>query len=292
MLRQKDKELDIVFQAEEDLINQATGEIVLTKNTKKSIPVVLGERIFESYMNEFCGFTGLSPHTLRFQTEHRDMNMSLVISSSCLVKVGHKVDFVSSDYSNALTKMLTDPIGSDISIKINNILIPSYSYVIFARSPVLAKVLVEERKESVLNIEGIEPENEKLVVEIFKWIHTGNLELPEDIFKILELIKIANNWQLTELIEKCEEDIIGKLTAENVLDILIVCKKNKENIISEGTWDNVKSLFLREFTYIQQLHTDLEERIAAVPGLMSELFSHTLNTKGRKKNRHVRFSFE
>lgn len=290
MLKQKDKELDIVFQAEEDLKNQATGEIILTKNSRKSIPVILGERTFESYMNEFCGLTGLSSNTLRFQTEHRDINMSLIISSSCLVKVTHRIDFTPSDYSNALTEMVTNPIAFDISIKIGSTVIPSYSYIVAARSPVLSKLLSEEHKEPILTINGIEPEDEKLAVEVFKWMHTGNLELPKDIFDMVKLTTLARTWQLPELTERCEEDIAGKLSAENVLDLLTICKK--ERIISEETWGNAKSLFLREFTYIQQLHPNLEERIAAVPGLMSELFAHTLNTKGHKKNRHVRFSFD
>eukprot|EP00826_Nyctotherus_ovalis_P039090 TRINITY_DN3727_c0_g1_i3.p1 TRINITY_DN3727_c0_g1~~TRINITY_DN3727_c0_g1_i3.p1 ORF type:complete len:294 (+),score=58.95 TRINITY_DN3727_c0_g1_i3:37-918(+) len=293
MLRQRDKEMDIVFQAEENLLNQATGEIVLTKNSRKSIPVVLGERSFESYMNEFCGLTGLSPHTLRFQTEHRDINPYLIISSSCLVKVAHTSDFVASDYSSALAAMVTDSAGSDISIKIGCTMIPSYSYIVSARSPVLSKLIAEEKKESMVCIEGIEPENEKLAVEVFKWIHTGRLELPEDFFKMVEMMRLAASWQLPELAEKCEENITGRLSAENVLDLLVACGRVKEeNVVSEETWNCAKSLFLKEFAYIQQLHADLEKRIADVPGLMSELFLHSLNAKGQKKDRHVRFFFE
>ena len=162
----------------------------------KSLPVAAGERTFESYVNEFCGLTGLSVRTLRFQTEHRDVNSSLIISSSCLVKVTHALDFAQSDLSIALNKMVLDPVGFDITIKIGTKMIPSYSYVLSVRSPFLSKLFAEERKDSIFCIDGINPDIEDLAVAVFKWIHTGILEFSAAIYKIIEIAKIAKKWEL------------------------------------------------------------------------------------------------
>jgi len=293
MLRQKDKQSDIVFQAEENLLNQGTGEIVLTKGAFRSIPVIPGERNFESYVQEFCGMTGLAAKTLRFLTEHRDINQNLVINSSCLVKVVHSKDFVKSDLSNSLNQMFTEQIGCDFKIKAGSKEIPCFSYMLSSRSQFLAKLLEEERKEPVMKIEGISENQEEAILQTIKWIHTGNIEFSENIFDVIEILEIARGWSIDELSEKCQENIKGKLTSENVLDLLVKYG-GKENIqkLNEEIWSEAKSLFLREFAYIQQLNPDLEKRIASVPGLMSQLFSHAINAKNPKKNRHVRFSIE
>ena len=291
MLRQKDKQSDIVFQAGENLINHGTGECILTKNSFKSIQIS-GERMFESYVNEFCGLTGLPARSLRFQMEHREINSSLIITSSCLVKVNHQKDAVSSEFSKSMESLFKEAVGADIKLKFVGTEIPCHSYILSSRSPVFAKLLAEERKESVIELLKYEERFKEPILNMIRWIYTGDAEFSEDIFSVIGLLRLAKDFELSELVERCEEDVRGKLSAENVLDLLITFGKEGNSPLSEGIWSECKSLFLREFTYIQQLHSDLEERIASVPGLMSELFSHASSAKHPKKNRHVRFSMD
>ena len=293
MLRQKDKQSDIVFQAGENLINQATGELVLTKNSFKAISIS-GERPFESYIHEFCGLTNLSIRSLVFKVEHRDVSPSLIISSSCLVRVTHSKDANASELSKALILLFNESMGSDVTIQFFDKEVPCHSYLLASRSPVFAKMLSEERKENEKIV--LDKYSEKYKEQIFnmlKWIHTGEAEFNEDIFQVIDLLHIAKDFELTELVQHCEEDIKGKLSSENVLDLLVIFgNKMSSAVISEEIWNECKSLFLREFAYVQQLNPDLEDKISKVPGLMSQLFAHVANAKHPKKNRHVRFSVD
>lgn len=292
MLRTKEKQSDIVFQAAENLLNQATGEIALTKNSFKSLPIA-GERTFESYVHEFCGIAGVPMRCLRFLMEHRDVSPNLVITSSCLVKVSHLKEGSPSDFAVALTELFDSGIGSDVKVRFAGREAPCQSCVLASRSPVFAKLLGEERKEPVIELREVDEKSADTFANMLRWVHTGVAEFSEDIFVVIGLLDVATRFELAGLVTRCEEDIRGKLCAENVLDILTRYGGEKASSpLSEDIWNECKSMFLREFTYIQQLNVDLETRVAAVPGLMSQLFSHAANAKRPKKNRHVRFSVD
>jgi hypothetical protein len=83
---------EIVFSASEDLYNESKTQIILYKNTAKSI-MVTQSRMFQSYCHELCGRTGLSLKTIRFKISGRDVKFDTIISNSCLIGVSHKAEF-------------------------------------------------------------------------------------------------------------------------------------------------------------------------------------------------------
>ena len=83
---------EIVFSASEDLYNDSKTQVILYKQTAKSL-MVTGSRIFLSYCYEFCGRTGISFKTLRFQISNRDVKPETRILNSCCINVCHKVEF-------------------------------------------------------------------------------------------------------------------------------------------------------------------------------------------------------
>lgn len=52
------------------------------------------------------------------------------------------------------------------------------------------------------------------------WIYSGELEVKDDIFGILELYYLALEYEVPDLMWRCEEEINMKVSPANVVDIL------------------------------------------------------------------------
>lgn len=66
MLKKRGSEqIDIIFEAGEDLLNSQKSQVVMLKNTSIRLPITRPRTIL-SYSFEFCGITGLVFKTLRF----------------------------------------------------------------------------------------------------------------------------------------------------------------------------------------------------------------------------------
>lgn len=107
-----DQPNDIVFEAEEDLFhNSPARELLMLKGTLKMV-ALSRNRMFQSYVNEFCGMVSassgtrggvLASNTLRFSLnaaagdrgvrEMTSINPCKIVSTPCLVKVSHTNDF-------------------------------------------------------------------------------------------------------------------------------------------------------------------------------------------------------
>ena len=112
MLRpSSDQPNDIVFEAEEDLYhNSPTRELLMLKGTIKIVPLTRN-RMFQSYVNEFCGMVSgssetrggvLASNTLRFSLNvtsvervggMTSVNPCKIVNTPCHVKVSHTNDF-------------------------------------------------------------------------------------------------------------------------------------------------------------------------------------------------------
>ena len=77
-------------------------------------------RVFQSYVNEFCGMLGLASNTLKFMIDgsKRDyINPNKVMNSSCLIKVFHTQEFHSCPNNSlkpALKSVLMNELCSDM----------------------------------------------------------------------------------------------------------------------------------------------------------------------------------
>ena len=70
---------DIIFESIDDLLNSSKSKIVIYKYQETKLPITHG-RNFLSYCLEFCGVTGLSHNSLRYQLFGRDVKFDTVIS--------------------------------------------------------------------------------------------------------------------------------------------------------------------------------------------------------------------
>lgn len=103
----------IIFETTEDLFNISKTQVLLFKGGSKSLSLDADNRLFQSYCYEFCGLTGLSLKTLRFQNLNRDIRPDTVISTGCTVQLTHKIEFTLESY-NSLQSSLADLFHSGI----------------------------------------------------------------------------------------------------------------------------------------------------------------------------------
>jgi BTB/POZ domain len=109
------------FEAGEDLLNESKTQILIFRNTTKSIDLS-NPRTFLSYCSEFCGMTGLSYQTLRFQHMGRDIKQETQISDSAHITVSHKAEFAiepPNSLKSSMKAMLMNTMYADIVLKLD-----------------------------------------------------------------------------------------------------------------------------------------------------------------------------
>ncbi len=61
----------------------------------------------------------------------------------------------------------------------------------------------------------------KTFERLLVWIYSGELDVPEEIVEIIELYYLAQEYQVMDLMWRCEEEIILKISPSNVVDVLV-----------------------------------------------------------------------
>lgn len=113
------------------------------------------------------------------------------------------------------------------------------------------------------------------------WIYCGEIKFPDDLFDIFELMLLADEYLISDLKQKCEEDMFAKIDETNVLKILMLTEQHP--LVGSALTDKCKTVFIEEFDKVVKLHPDLEKQIFNVPGLMTKLFSHIHSKKNIKR---------
>jgi len=52
---------------------------------------------------------------------------------------------------------------------------------------------------------------------LLEWIYTGECDLPKDVFQLIDILNIADEYMLQDLQSVCEEEIIMNLDQDNVV---------------------------------------------------------------------------
>ncbi|CAD8088720.1 unnamed protein product [Paramecium primaurelia] len=287
-------QLDIIFEAGEDLMNSSKNQVIILKNNSIRLPITK-PRTFLSYSLEFCGITGLNYKQLRFQSLGRDIRPETSIMTASLVKVIHTNEFnqmVQNPLKTSLQNLFLGGIFSDVILKINDeIVLPLHKCILSCRSPKFNGMFSSNLMENTQNIIKVEYKKPELFKLMLGWIYSGYWkEFPDNIADACDLMLLADEYMIMDLKQKCEEDIISKLDISNILQVLLFVEKYCD-ILSPIIVDKAHSLFIDDFDQILRLNPNLEQDITKVPGLMTKLFLNYHQKKIRKA-RKVHFVVE
>ena len=76
-----------------------------------------------------------------------------------------------------------------------------------------------EPERDTISIDGeIQPELFELLV---RWLYSSSVVMPNDIFQVSDLLFLAFDFQVLDLMTRCENEIINKLNSTNVVQILL-----------------------------------------------------------------------
>lgn len=51
-------------------------------------------------------------------------------------------------------------------------------------------------------------------------MYSGDLDMPDEVVDVVELFYLAQEYEVTDLMQRCEEEIALKVSPKNVVDVL------------------------------------------------------------------------
>ena len=57
---------------------------------------------------------------------------------------------------------------------------------------------------------------------MLRWLYSASVEIPANIFEVTQLFFIAHQFQILDLMSRCEHEVINKINSENVVDLLVL----------------------------------------------------------------------
>ncbi|KAH0561628.1 hypothetical protein KQX54_018177 [Cotesia glomerata] len=109
---------------------------------------------------------------------------------------------------------------SDVTIIVDKFEIPAHKVILAAQSEVFAKMLQSGMKEAMkneINIKGLDLE---IILEMLHYCYKGETKASEDTKVALQMLEVADIYQIIKLNDICERTLINNMSTENVLDII------------------------------------------------------------------------
>lgn len=287
----KKENLDIIFEAGEDLYNYNKSKVLMLEQSTVRIPITRNRKLL-SYCSEYCGITGISFNSIRFLSFTGEVNMEMMLNSNFLLKVCHSSDFhlhSMDPLKESLKNLFVSGMNSDVVIRINDTdEVLTHRCMLSSRSPKFNAMFDSGMKESINNVICITCESVEIFKLMIQWLYCGEIKFPKKVMHVFELWKLSDEYFLSDLKEKCEEAIMLKLDESNVVDLML--KFEEYPNISEEVKDKCKTLFIHDFDKVKKFNPDFESQIIKVPGLVTSLFEHIHGKKNKK--RRVTFVIE
>ena len=128
------------------------------------------------------------------------------------------------DLPKRMLKLLEDPEGADVKFIVWNETIKAHKIVLVARSAYFRRMFqcLPESGSKQIYVDGIDP---SLFKEVLKFVYSGSA--PKEISSIaMELLPLADRYELEELKLMCESVIDSHLTVDNVIQVLLLADRH------------------------------------------------------------------
>lgn len=138
-----------------------------------------------------------------------------------------------------LKEMIENPyIIYDLTVRINGNAFQVKKEVLKANSPVLKRMIDENQDADQLELHDL---SEEIFQEILNFMYTK--KPPNNAANLLELFAASARLEMKELKDLTAEILMEKVTPENAIDILNLCKKYGHEELRKKTFDDLKKFF-------------------------------------------------
>ncbi|XP_008548709.1 uncharacterized protein LOC103572081 [Microplitis demolitor] len=119
-----------------------------------------------------------------------------------------------------LRKFHKSQLFSDVTLTIEGHDLPAHKIILAAHSPVFAKMLTadtRELKNRIIEITNIKAES---LADMLTFFYTGRTKGAENVNNALQMLEVANIYQVNKLKSVCEATLLRLMTVDNVLRIV------------------------------------------------------------------------
>ncbi|KAL7293731.1 hypothetical protein TKK_0012801 [Trichogramma kaykai] len=122
---------------------------------------------------------------------------------------------------------------SDVKVKASDgNAIPAHKNILAVARPVFKAMFTHYMLENTENFVKIIDTTENILIEMLRFIYTGQIDAIE-IDSIIELLAVADKYQIDNLKIKCGKMLCSDLSTENAVDILVAAHKYKEKFLED-----------------------------------------------------------
>ncbi|PWA72362.1 SKP1/BTB/POZ domain-containing protein [Artemisia annua] len=121
---------------------------------------------------------------------------------------------------SAFGRLFSESIHTDIIISASNGSIAAHRAVLAARSPVFDRMFTQDLKEKDASAINIPDMSIELTQAFLSYLYSNNIEYQDFLSHRFDLLRAADKYDVADLKEACQENIIEDIHSENVLERL------------------------------------------------------------------------
>lgn len=121
---------------------------------------------------------------------------------------------------SAFGRLFSESIHTDIIISASNGSIAAHRAVLAARSPVFDRMFTQDLKEKEVSAINIPDMSIELTQAFLSYLYSNNIEYQDFLTHRFDLLRAADKYDVADLKEACQENIIQDIHSENVLERL------------------------------------------------------------------------
>src|SRR5262249_46792566 len=119
---------------------------------------------------------------------------------------------------------------SDFIIEVDNVILNVHKRVLSEKSSYFCRLFSNQFKETRDNKLILLEDNPETIKVMIKYIY-GATQVN---FNCLDLLRVANKYQVNDLVHSCDNAICGCITSENVSDILDLARAINNNVLLDA----------------------------------------------------------
>ena len=232
------------------LVSDITFNILNFNASEVSTKVVASTQcVVGEHEVEVCGYYGvfinmadlakyLNGHTLTLQV---NATLHCFTDYSECVETCNDVLVQADSIREDLGRFCQGDLFADVTITCGGKEFRAHKLILASQSPVFKKMFeidMKERRSGVIEVPDITP---AVMSDLLAYLYTGTAPHVDTLAR--ELLNAANKYELPRLLSMCETTLVSKITADSVLEVLILAELHQAKTLRKACLGFIKCNF-------------------------------------------------